>query len=685
MPGTRKWTPIIMALAGLSQAGQVCNLVFDKCPGNFTSGTITVPPEVIWLDAKIPVCSENIQIQTGTDSPVPSIVFVIDNSSSMGTGRGGTDPDQSRFRVVKGMLDSIYKISPAAEVGLVIFTRRLAFDDRDNPFFKSAFPGDTVQHDSYAPLTPLNKDFGNGRLGLDTLKSLLSYTGSGNLTYATQTPDPRPNSQLTSATDMRAGTDITLGFLGAKEALKSAKAAKSDQYIIFLSDGEPGYVDDSRVPYINDFISGKDVPTTFTVFFTGGQSANAPATIRDMTDSIKARGFPNSAYWALNQPGVQLDTLLRNRVLNPIFTSTAGKAQKAVLTVSGNQYTSASVDGQSFNFSKRVPLSADQSTLNLVYTYSYVDSGKTKTKDVPYALTVRRGAAGQPLPAGISSACQEQGSIALYSKDTPVNLVTADHADLDVRLTLGAGETCNACQVEVKPSKSADREKVTLTPAASGAYHKGNFGRETAANPVPGNGKLEHLPADSIVVTYVNPENPLDVIRRAFPYSDVSTRLIMTRHNDFSRGGDGGQAQPDRQFILVAPAGLSLPASDRKNWSTVPAISTREDSLRYVGNFIQASRAFRVDIVIFSNLGQYVNKLSFTVPQSEFNKLPKGSSNGTRSIRVLWDNRAQNGRMAGTGAYIMKTTVTLLRIPGVAEDESSSSDERLVGVLHPAR
>jgi hypothetical protein len=676
-----RWLPVVLALAGLTPAAQVCNLVFDKCPGDFTAGTVTVPPNVIWLDAQVPVCNENIQIQTGTNSAVPSIVFVIDNSGSMNQ----SDPDESRFSVVKSMLDTIYRASPTAEVGLVVFTRRLSFDHRENPFFKTAFPGDTTQHDSFVPLTSLNKDMGAGHLAVDSLKALLTYSGSGDLLYATKLPDPRPNTRNGAPLDVRNGTDISLGFEAAKVALRDAKAAKADQYIIFLSDGEPRDVDTPREPFINDFQAGKDLPATFTVFFTGNpRDTTAPATIKTMTAAIKANGYSatnaKSAYWALNQPGVQLSTILQNSVLNPIFSNAAGKPRSALMTVGGTQYPSTSVDAKNFNFGKRIALSAaDQTTVNLVYTYTYDDSGKSKTKEVPYTLTVKRSANGATLPTGISSACQEQGDIALYNQGTPLNLVTADHTDLEVRLTLGAGEACNGCKVEIKPSKSADRENVTL--AAAGGYQKGNFGRETNASPVPGNGKLEHVPSDSIVVTYVNPDNSLDVIRKAFPYSDVSTQVVLIRHNDYTRGSDAITVTYKDQFVLVGPSNITPTPDDAKNWNVIPALTAPKDSLRYVGNLIEASRPFRVEVTIFSNLGQFVNRIGFTVSQSEFMKLSKGLKNGTRQLRVLWDSRAANGRHAGTGAYIMKTTVTLLRIPGVAEDEAETTQFRRIGVL----
>ena len=162
---------------GICAAGHVCNLTFNDCPGKYTAGTIAIPNDVIWLDPKIPFCSEPVQITPS--GPPPSIVFIIDNSGSMDEN----DPEAARFSVVSSLLEHIATVAPSAEVGLVIFTRRLAFDHRENSYFKTAFPGDTTQHDSFVPLTPLNKIFTGGVNGLDTLKALLKHDERGNLTY----------------------------------------------------------------------------------------------------------------------------------------------------------------------------------------------------------------------------------------------------------------------------------------------------------------------------------------------------------------------------------------------------------------------------------------------------------------------------------------------------------------------
>jgi hypothetical protein len=700
MKTLRTWLLAVSAFSGLSHGAQVCNLVFDQCPGNFTSGTITVPSSVIWLDPVLPVCTENVQVQTGTSSAPPSIVFIIDNSGSMGTRLGqGTDPQAQRFKVPTSLLDSIYQTSPNTEVGLVIFSRRLAFEDRDNPFFKPAFPNDPTQHDAYVPLTRLNQQFANGRTGLDTLKALLSTTpnSNGDLIYNTHNPESRENGSINNDPDpyggnrgkynTRDGTDITLGFQAAKQAMATAKASKDNQFFIFLSDGDPVQPDDSRKDQMYDFQKGENTPTTFTVFFT--DDGRVPPRIDTMTGSIKANGYsqtnPKSANYAIDARLSQLLPLLQTSVITPIFANTPARAVSAVMTVSGKDYSSTGVNNDKFSFQSRVPLSADQTTVNLSYTYSYTDSGKAKQKVVPYTLTVKRAASGSPgLATGLSSSCQEQGAITLYNNGAPVNLVTADHTTLDVRLTLANGEVCNGCMVEVKSNKSGDKENVTLKPA--GGYESGTFGRETSAQPKPQDGVLQNVPTDSIIVTYVNPGNPLDVIRKAFPYSDVSTALRVAKHNEWARGGDISNYKPGEHFVIVAPVNLEPKAEgSEKNWGIVPSLVTTEDSLRYVGSIIEASRAFKVEVRIFTNLGQFVNRIEFSLTQAEFNKLAKGVKSNTRRLKVLWDNRAADGSLAGTGAYILKTTVTLLKIPGVAEDESVSTDFRIVGVLHPAR
>jgi hypothetical protein len=671
----------LAAWAG-AQGGQVCNLAFQACPKTLEGSTIDVPEDVIWLEPKLPFCNEQVQVQTGgTPAPPPSIVFIIDNSGSM----DNTDPNEERFKVTLRMLDSIYKVQPATKVGLVVFNRRLVFDHRENPFFQTAFPGDAVQHDSYVPLTALNATVG-GRSGIDTLKALLAYTPSGDLVNVTKLPAVRvsPNADLNrNPTNTRDGTDITLGFDAAKLAMSGDANAKENQYFIFLSDGEPSQVDTARQSRILDWRDGKGVPTTFTVYFTANR--NPPADLTTMNTNIRGNGYSTgngrSNLWAMDARTDDILTLLSTSVLNPIFANKPATPTSATLVSGGKTLASSGMDAGNFLFPDKVPLAPNQTTVALTYNYTYTDSGKTKTHVATFNVNIRRVAGGKP-PAGVTTLCREEAAITLFHEGKPINLVTADHADLEVRLTLPSGETCTDCTVKVEPhANRAGKDNQVVPVSPQGGYYRGTFGRETSNTPVAGDGKLQHLPGDSIVITWVNPQNPLDVVRKAFPYSDVSTSLKVINHNVYSQVDNSLPLSDRKQWVLVGPPAVKItPDGPADCCKLVPAL-TPKDSTRYVGIKVTASRSFRVDIKVYDNIGQFVNKLAFTVPQAEFANLEKEPAGGNRSLRVLWDNRTEDGAFAGTGAYVFKTTVTLLRIPGVAEDQVERTDHRLVGVV----
>jgi hypothetical protein len=197
----------------------------------------------------------------------------------------------------------------------------------------------------------------------------------------------------------------------------------------------------------------------------------------------------------------------------------------------------------------------------------------------------------------------------------------------------------------------------------------------------PGDGRLQHLPMDSIVVLYVSPENPLDVVRRTYPFRGPPTVLNLGHDTGFVRTPwlPANPAMP--QFVMIAPQGFR--ASGREpfdRWSLAETESPA-DLGRYTGVTVEASRAFTVDLRVFSNLGEFVNKLEFTVGPDDFEKLAKSPDGHSRRLKVLWDSRSPRGAAVATGAYVVKTTVSLLPIPGIAEDKQVRVDYRRVGVL----
>ncbi len=793
-------------LFGALQAAQVCDLTLTACPKALPTGTLSVPMDVISLDARIPVCQESGVI---TSQVQPSIVFIIDNSGSMSMGDYDddqeTDPTEARFSVVASLLEEINTAHPGTEVGLVAFSRRLQFDHRDNTLFKTAFPTDTSQHDSYMPLIALNKVFADGRTGLDTLRALLKHDTDGNMTYATKLPASRgSNDNLVQQTggrlSMRPGTDITLGFEAAKLAMADSKSPKENQFFVFLSDGAPGGIDSGRTAMQNQFQQGTNTPTTFTVYFTNG-AGTAPQSIRTMTTNIQANGYsasnPQSAFYSVGAPATELQNLLRTSVLNRILTvPTAGKSVE--VTVDGKSQTSASrgPDSSSFVFSSSTPLSAGITQIQFKYSHSFRDTtvmpAVMRDTMVTYNLAVQRGATAS-LPANVTKTCREQASLNLFSSGQMVSSVTANQANLEVRVTPSTGQTCANCTVQISPSRTADRETLPLT--LQGAYAGGSFVRVESLTPVAGDGKLQHIASDSLVLQWTNPTNALDVVRRSFPYQTIPPTLaifsggkqldtVTADHGAIeiqltlptgeicnacqvqvmpSGSADrelvtlAGGASPyrgslSREVSLVPVSGdgklshlatdslvlvylnpltqqqirRSYPYVDFKNeidltphnavarmpssvsstigmhWalSDAPGLvvqntgigyccevlpsslnAANPDSSKYLGLKIEATREFKVEVSLFTTMGTFVNKVAFIVPRAEFKKLSPVAGKEARVVRLLWKGLSQTGARAGTGAYIFRSTVSLLPVPGLTASEPAVTSHRTLGLV----
>lgn len=535
------WACLSLA-AGSAKAGQVCSLIFDQCPGAFKSGVVQVPKNVIWLESRIPICSENVSVPVGTEPVPPSLVFIIDNSGSMGWEKypeaPGTDPGVARFEVTRKMIDSIYATAPGTEVGVVVFTHRLAFDARDLAYFQRAFPGDSVQFDSFIPLTRLDKAFANGRKGIDTLKSLLAYTGKGNLKYQTTRGTTRM-SKFDSA-NTRDGTDITLGFEAAKGAMRTAKADPSGRYFIFLSDGMPSGVDGQREGVKDEYVKGDSVPTTFTIYFKGNAEGGDPLKqIEAMTKNIQANGYSasnaKSAWYGIETPGSQLLKQMQGSI-KTIFDNKPAQPKGAQVATDGRNYQNSGMDARNFTFTKPIPLTGDRTQVAFNYAFTYQDSGRTLEKNVPYTLSVDR-VDNVAIPSGLSQVCREQGSITLHANGARIDAVKDEHARVDVHLALGEGGNCAGCKVEARSLSAGDAEGLAMAPASG--YHAGSFTHAAQGAIQPGDGRIQHRSPDSLVLLYVNPDNALDRIEARFPFlATVPSVLALGGHYQ-DRDGDG--------------------------------------------------------------------------------------------------------------------------------------------------
>jgi hypothetical protein len=193
------------------------------------------------------------------------------------------------------------------------------------------------------------------------------------------------------------------------------------------------------------------------------------------------------------------------------------------------------------------------------------------------------------------------------------------------------------------------------------------------------------MPKDSIVFIYQNPLNPTQQLRRSYPYIDFTNFVGITPHNDVAKTAFDPGPGDGRQWILSDAPGL-VRAPIRNAGACCRVLpgavnSSNPDSSSAVGIIVEASREFTLDMKVFSNLGQVVNRVSFTVPRSEFLKLTLVPGKDTRYLRLLWNGLSESGECAGTGAYIFKTSITLLPFPGIAQVSGPTQSIRRFGIL----
>lgn len=676
-------------------AQSYCDLVVQACPKNFP-GVVTVPKNTTAISAIMPTCDERIEINRPAVVP-PSIVFIIDNSGSMSMAGGGTsnetDPNEARFTETIRMLDDVFARAPKATVGIVSFSRRLQYDIRDPHHLAPAFPNDPTQFEAYIPLTRLDTVFANGVTGIDTLKALLKHGPDGDLVHdARNHPEPRPSDA--DDNDMRYGTDITLGFDAAKVAMANSTAAKANQYFIFLSDGEPSgtdFLSPERNAARLQFRSGINTPTTFTVFFSTN-SGGSSTLINQMTDSIKINGYstsnPLSAVWNISNPSTNLRTILESQILGSIIVAAPASSQSAVLTSGGITQTSTGFQNNAFLFNRRIPLQEDVTQVGFTVNYRYVDSVTNQPKDTAftYNLTVQR--TGAPVPAGATTQCREAPQIALIANGTPITVVTADHPNVTTQVTLGAGQTCTGCTSKLSSTRSTDQETIALVGPAN--VVSGNFRRDASSTVIPGDAILQHLAiGDSIVVVFTNPEYPLETSRRAFKFENTQTVLQPNWQNRIARTIEIDPNMPgasaDKQFLLVGAPTLKVdPVDGSTNCCVVKGgwnPTNVQDTSNYTGIKLSATREFSAQLRIYDNLGMIINQTAFKVSKAEFAKLPQDPLTKARTVELLWNGRTKEGRRVGTGAYIVRGTITLETEAGIAEDKRVARFSERIGVI----
>lgn len=651
----------LSALAPWSRAGQICDLEIKTCARPSESRTVAVPTTAIWLLPRMPSCADTDRV--ATLGAAPWITLLIDNSSGVYTR---TDPAGFRYAAATELIGRLSATIPDAQVALVVFSSTLSFDYRDNPYFKRALPGDSVRaYDSYVPFTKLSQAFKNGRRGADTLRSFLKYE-----------PD---SVKLVHETRRRPGygTDLTLAFRAAKEAFVGAKAPKDMQYQILLTDGESSNFTLFGPEAEANMIKGKDLPTTFGLCFMEGGEYTVSNNFKTLIKKISQNGYSTSnpkgtAFSIVPTPGVggpapfDLSALLQSGVVAHMTTAVAAP-KSATLGIKGFVLNSNGRDGESFLFpSNRIPLGRDTTSfsLGMGYAVEYMDSaGAKRSRDTSVSrdYLIVRTASVTEAPPGTALSCREQSDLAFYHQGSRLSIIRPAHTPLEARLTPLKGDSCAApCRVGIQSLVGGDREERDLAKRSN--FWRDELPQDSIAPVAKGDLRIQHArDEDSLILIYVNSENPLDSIRVSYAYVNRPRLLDMRRYGDLARGSGAAETGDGMQWILLGPPGLSPePQGGSKCCRVLPGPLGPLDSAHYAGVTLSASRAFRFQAQIFSSLGEVVNTLSFWLSEAELRKLPPGQEPGTKTLTVLWDRKARDGRLAGTGAYVLKAKLTII-------------------------
>ncbi|MDG5813953.1 hypothetical protein QA601_02600 [Chitinispirillales bacterium ANBcel5] len=581
---------ILMLLFTTVFSREVCELVIESCPEDFSDDTIFVSEKVVALSSSVRAC-EYLEVLEDVYTDPPSIMFVIDHSTSM--YREGFDPQGSRFTVTTDLITMLYRTIPNAEIGLAPFRRFLFFDHRNYDYMVN-LPLGRHQEGAYMPLLTLNQRYPCGRLGHEILIDILETevtdvnTGTGETFYDVVDLVYQP------LFDAPFGTNINSGFDAAKDAFSNTDNSKENHFIIFLSDGEA-----NRPQYGNprEFVAGTDVPTTFTVFFAP-EGNEAPEMIVEMTENVRNSGYTqnniHSDLWTIQTNHDILLDLLQNQILTPILKLVTGTP----VTIAVNRTFSDTVgDSSTFIFTHPFPLQDTSTQIEMVIDYEVRDddTGQSGSLQTKTDFTVIRKP-NAPVPDGFSLVCWERPDLSLRYREARVNIVHEYMDTLEVVFDPGSKEF-EEVGIELSNFEQRnDLEMLNLTRANDGTW-VGTFGREISENALRGDGTLQHRITDSIVVTYRNPEIPLDTIRVSVPFR-MSRFVESLSAAYFDINADG--------FIDSIFIGLSDPLSD-------------DDLMDYVDRLqLPVHRMFSVDSVstVAGGIALHVTEQGSTIPQT---------------------------------------------------------------------
>ncbi len=514
---------------------EVAKFAYRGQPERLMDSTIKVPSKMVALSEYQYV--GKLSDSTFDTTNLPAIMFLIDNSGSMSVGATGADKRAHRFKITSSLIDTIYNKIPNAEIGLTVFGTYLIFEPDSNPLFK---PDPILDTGGYIPFLRLNQ-FYNGQSGYEILKNHLK------LTYTYTTTNPPDTSWILAYKSpwiWKTSTNINSGFAGVKDGCNNTAIKKENQFVIFFSDGAASYPYDP--PGEKDrYIEGKDVPTTFTIYFlpkdtTGNNIVDTvPTSLKKMTENIRANRYssmnPKSNYWGFHNSGY--DTLMNfvmKNVVNVILTKI--NMTPSGLTVNNGQQVN-NWNQSAFTLPSLLPLTDVTTDFSFDIKYNVTKDSVDEygnihqvqfdsTTHVDYRVEV------DPNQPALNPAHYEVKSwdrdLGFYSNNAQVSIITDTMNQLEIRFTFEPGSAqynYTKASVTLGNTSSRGREREQLTLTKNGRTFSATINRTLIpdnASPNQDNGTLQHYMDDTLTALFKNDETPrlpLDSLEISVPFT----------------------------------------------------------------------------------------------------------------------------------------------------------------------
>ncbi|MFP4162440.1 MAG: hypothetical protein ACLFVE_00535 [Chitinispirillaceae bacterium] len=537
---------------------EICEVRLD-CPTNYD--TVEVARNTVMLSSFFNHCAPDYFDESFTpgQQDTVSLFFVVDHSLSMTV----QDSSDYRYEVMEQIIDSLAELSPVSEVGIAVFSNQLMHNFQDDPYYVQLDP-QSGWHDSYIPLTKLDTTI-DGMNAVEKLKEAVALS---------ENKDPNWNARTlingdygsTGRTNERSGltaegyvgtTDVTLGMDAARHAFQSASYSADRQYVIFLSDGEAQHVDEERSSFIDDYMKGENLPTTYTAYFIN-QSKMIPQEMKTMTESIQQNGYStnNTKTEIWKQSGRELD--LMSKILNLTVGSGPQLYPSTPLSMTINGVTTTDFDDSLAYFENPFALQGEATQFEVDYTWR-IDKPTPEEDSVRTLVTVVQS----DDPDLQSWRCWEQGTLELWYQGAQIDRVEEDMTRLEVRFY--PQESVSGVTVDGGNSSRTDSLEIDLTN--NGDYWSELFDREYGS-PVADN-IIQTENGDSLVLVYRNPDIPLDTVRLAVPVA-VQRNMALRQAYLIDRNSNG---HPD--LIRVIQGEEKIAAEDCSTLVKAVAVQTQ--------------------------------------------------------------------------------------------------------------